>query len=73
MNPLVYGDYPEWIKKNINGLPEFNQEQKELVKGAYDFIGINYYTSRFMQHNFSYDGMTGEITITFKTQIGMLD
>ncbi|XP_048493530.1 beta-glucosidase 13 isoform X2 [Beta vulgaris subsp. vulgaris] len=69
MNPLVYGDYPEWIKKNINGLPEFNQEQKELVKGAYDFIGINYYTSRFMQHNFSYDGMTGEITITFKTQI----
>ncbi|KAL6125040.1 hypothetical protein ACLB2K_077548 [Fragaria x ananassa] len=30
-----------------DGLPEFTDEQKELVKGSYDYIGVNYYTSRF--------------------------
>ncbi|VVC94678.1 unnamed protein product, partial [Leptidea sinapis] len=27
-------------------LPAFTDEEKELVKGTYDFVGINYYTSR---------------------------
>ncbi|XP_021775934.1 beta-glucosidase 13-like [Chenopodium quinoa] len=68
MNPLVHGDYPEWMKNNVPGLPKFTNEEKELVKDAYDFIGINYYSSRYIQQSFSYDGMTGEVTISFKTQ-----
>ena len=28
-------------------LPQFTKEQSELVKGAFDFIGINYYTANF--------------------------
>jgi beta-glucosidase len=30
-----------------NRLPRFTKEQSELVKGAFDFIGMNYYTSNF--------------------------
>ncbi|XP_021775930.1 beta-glucosidase 13-like [Chenopodium quinoa] len=66
MNPLVHGDYPEWIKNNIPGLPKFTDEEKELVKGAFDFIGVNYYSSRYIQHTFSFDGLTGEVTVSFK-------
>ncbi|KNA20268.1 hypothetical protein SOVF_053850 [Spinacia oleracea] len=68
MNPLVHGDYPEWMKKNVVGLPEFTNDEKKLVKHAYDFIGINYYTSRYKQQTFSFDPFTSEITISFKPQ-----
>ncbi|XP_050256644.1 beta-glucosidase 13-like [Quercus robur] len=48
MDPLVYGDYPFVMKALVrNALPKFSEEEKELVKGAYDFIGVNYYTSRY--------------------------
>ncbi|KAF4373585.1 hypothetical protein F8388_025279 [Cannabis sativa] len=30
-----------------NRLPKFTLKQKKLVQGSFDFIGINYYTSRF--------------------------
>ncbi|XP_075664483.1 furostanol glycoside 26-O-beta-glucosidase-like [Castanea sativa] len=47
MDPLVYGDYPFVMKSLVrNALPKFSEEDKELVKGAYDFVGVNYYTSR---------------------------
>ncbi|PON63682.1 Glycoside hydrolase [Trema orientale] len=48
MEPLVYGDYPESMKSLVKErLPTFTDEEKELVKGSFDFIGINYYTSRY--------------------------
>ncbi|XP_065637711.1 furostanol glycoside 26-O-beta-glucosidase isoform X2 [Quercus suber] len=48
MDPLVYGDYPFVMKVLVrNALPKFSEEEKELVKGAYDFIGVNYYTLRY--------------------------
>ncbi|KAK9925477.1 hypothetical protein M0R45_033801 [Rubus argutus] len=48
LEPLVYGDYPFIMRALVNdGLPTFTDEQKELVKGSYDFIGVNYYTSNF--------------------------
>lgn len=48
MDPLVYGDYPFVMKSLVrNALPKFSEEEKELVKGANDFIGVNYYTSRY--------------------------
>ena len=50
LEPLVYGDYP-FIMRALLGdqLPEFTDEQKELVKGSYDYIGVNYYTSYFAE------------------------
>ncbi|XP_030953644.1 beta-glucosidase 13-like [Quercus lobata] len=48
MEPLVFGDYPFIMKALIrDGLPEFTKAEKDLVKGSFDFIGVNYYTSRY--------------------------
>ncbi|KAL5545021.1 hypothetical protein UlMin_008805 [Ulmus minor] len=48
MEPLVYGDYPESMKNLVKErLPSFSKKEKELIKGSFDFIGINYYTSRY--------------------------
>uniref|UniRef100_A0A0D9ZM21 Uncharacterized protein n=2 Tax=Oryza TaxID=4527 RepID=A0A0D9ZM21_9ORYZ len=45
-----------------NRLPEFSKEQSGMVKGAFDFIGLNYYTSSYADndppshgHNNSYN------------------
>ncbi|KAA8530122.1 hypothetical protein F0562_004831 [Nyssa sinensis] len=48
MEPLVFGDYPFIMKALVrDGLPAFTDDQKALVKGSFDFIGVNYYTSRY--------------------------
>ncbi|CAN0889013.1 Lactase/phlorizin hydrolase [Linum grandiflorum] len=42
--PLVYGDYPEIMKKNVGWrLPRFTREESEMVKGSYDFLGLIHY------------------------------
>ena len=46
---LTFGDYPELVKKNVGErLGVFTEEEKALLKGAYDFIGISSYTSDFV-------------------------
>ncbi|CAK9186962.1 unnamed protein product [Ilex paraguariensis] len=48
LEPLIYGDYPFIMKALVgDNLPTFTDEQKSLVQGSYDFIGVNYYTSRY--------------------------
>lgn len=48
LEPLVFGDYPFIMKALVrDGLPEFTDDEKTLIKGSFDFIGINYYTSRY--------------------------
>ncbi|CAI9104135.1 OLC1v1002756C1 [Oldenlandia corymbosa var. corymbosa] len=47
-NPLVFGDYPESMKRLVgNRLPKFTAKESKLVKGSYDFIGINYYSANY--------------------------
>ncbi|OVA17550.1 Glycoside hydrolase [Macleaya cordata] len=61
MDPLVYGDYPFIMRALVkDNLPTFTDEEKEMVKGSYDFIGANYYTSRYSKDipltpNYVYD------------------
>lgn len=51
MEPLVFGDYPKSMKDLVKErLPIFTEEQTKLVKGSFDFIGINYYTSRYAKN-----------------------
>ncbi|XP_023310397.1 myrosinase 1 isoform X2 [Anoplophora glabripennis] len=56
LHPLVYGDYPQTMIDNIGNysvvqgfpvsrLPKFTILEKLAIKGAYDFIAINHYTS----------------------------
>ncbi|KAF7833955.1 beta-glucosidase 24-like [Senna tora] len=48
MEPLVFGDYPKSMRDLVKQrLPCFTQEEKNLIKGSFDFIGINYYTARY--------------------------
>lgn len=51
LHPIYYGEYPEVMRKRLGDrLPEFTQEEKELLKHAVDFVGLNHYTSRFIAH-----------------------
>lgn len=48
MDPLVRGNYPLSMRRLVgNRLPQLTKEQTKLVKGAFDFIGLNYYTSYY--------------------------
>ncbi|XP_020589520.1 beta-glucosidase 22-like isoform X2 [Phalaenopsis equestris] len=52
LNPLVFGDYPETMKKICGPkLPNFTASQKKLLKGSFDFISLNHYTSAFVRDN----------------------
>ncbi|KAJ0048098.1 hypothetical protein Pint_15707 [Pistacia integerrima] len=43
MEPLVHGDYPESIKQLARQrLPVLTAEEKKLVKGLFDFIGVSF-------------------------------
>lgn len=48
MDPLVFGEYPQSMRKLVQKrLPKFSVEEANLVKGTFDFIGMNYYTSNY--------------------------
>ncbi|EMS65557.1 Beta-glucosidase 5 [Triticum urartu] len=49
LEPLVSGDYPDVMRKNVGSrLPSFTKSQSQVVKGAVDFIGINHYYSMYV-------------------------
>ncbi|XP_020553303.1 beta-glucosidase 13-like isoform X2 [Sesamum indicum] len=45
IHPLVYGEYPQ-IMQLLAGsrLPKFTKEQIDILKGSFDFLGLNYYS-----------------------------
>jgi beta-glucosidase len=46
---LISGDYPETMKKIVGSrLPTFTRTQSEAVIGSVDFIGINHYSSVYV-------------------------
>nr|CAG4714002.1 unnamed protein product [Naegleria fowleri] len=49
-DPVFFGDYPQVMKDFVEGgrLPQFTPEQKKLLKGSVDFIGLNHYTSNYI-------------------------
>ncbi|KAL6273426.1 hypothetical protein ACE6H2_024118 [Prunus campanulata] len=48
MDPLTNGDYPHSMRSNVRErLPKFTKEESNLLKGSFDFIGLNYYTARY--------------------------
>nr|BAO04173.1 hypothetical protein [Delphinium grandiflorum] len=50
MNPLVFGDYPEIMKTNVGSrLPSFTKDESKLLKGSFDFIGLNHYFTVYIQ------------------------
>ncbi|KAK4487740.1 hypothetical protein RD792_005598 [Penstemon davidsonii] len=44
--PITTGDYPPNMRKSVKErLPKFSPDETKLIKGSYDFIGLNYYTT----------------------------
>ncbi|XP_057426446.1 beta-glucosidase 24-like [Lotus japonicus] len=51
LEPLFYGDYPTTMRELVGDrLPIFTEEEKILVKGSIDFIGLNYYRSFYARN-----------------------
>jgi beta-glucosidase len=52
-DPVHFGDYPPQMKELITGgrLPVFTEEEKLMVKGSFDFIGVNHYGAAFVHHS----------------------
>jgi len=51
MDPLINGDYPVSMRTLVgNRLPNITKEQSKLIKGSFDFIGLNYYTTNYASH-----------------------
>ncbi len=47
-DPVVFGEYPEVMRKRLGArLPEFTEEQKTLMKGSADFLGLNHYSTLY--------------------------
>lgn len=52
LNPLVNGDYPDIMKKNAgNQIPSFTKLESEMIKGSFDFFGINHYNTLHVKDN----------------------
>ncbi|KAL0374689.1 UNVERIFIED_CONTAM: Oleuropein beta-glucosidase [Sesamum radiatum] len=50
--PIVTGDYPPVMRERAGSrLPKFTPEQVKLIKGSYDFMGLNYYTTYWAVYN----------------------
>ncbi|KAK4493433.1 hypothetical protein RD792_011597 [Penstemon davidsonii] len=52
IEPLTLGDYPSSMKTRVGSrLPIFSKIQSNQVKGSFDFIGINHYTTWYASVN----------------------
>ncbi|KAI4333182.1 hypothetical protein L6164_018020 [Bauhinia variegata] len=50
MEPLTRGIYPAIMVKRLGQrLPKFSKEQSLMVKGSFDFIGLNYYYTSYAE------------------------
>ncbi|KAL9236912.1 hypothetical protein vseg_011525 [Gypsophila vaccaria] len=50
LDPIMFGEYPVEMQKILgSNLPKFTDKQKKMLQKALDFIGINHYTSFYIQ------------------------
>ncbi|CAI0450265.1 unnamed protein product [Linum tenue] len=48
-DPLATGDYPPSMRAIVGErLPKFSKEESEMLRGSFDFVGLNYYTSYYI-------------------------
>ncbi|KAL0308889.1 UNVERIFIED_CONTAM: Beta-glucosidase 12, partial [Sesamum radiatum] len=63
IDPLVHGEYPRIMQSLVgNRLPKFTKEQSAMLKGSFDFLGLNYYTGNYAAHILSYSGNISSTT-----------
>ncbi|XP_077254150.1 beta-glucosidase 12-like isoform X2 [Tasmannia lanceolata] len=48
MDPISFGEYPASMRAMVrHRLRKFTKEESDLLRGSYDFIGLNYYTTNY--------------------------
>ncbi|XP_059641876.1 beta-glucosidase 44-like isoform X1 [Cornus florida] len=51
LDPIVFGKYPRTMQEIVgNRLPKFRVEDVKMVKGSFDYVGINEYTTFYMEN-----------------------
>ncbi|KAK4486159.1 hypothetical protein RD792_008827 [Penstemon davidsonii] len=66
MDPITFGRYPESMRRRIGSrLPQFTKEEADMVKGSYDFVGLNYYSGMY-----ALDDPTTSSNMSFTTDFG---
>ncbi|KAA8528129.1 hypothetical protein F0562_035620 [Nyssa sinensis] len=64
MDPLTMGDYPRSMRSFVgNRLPKFSKEQSNMLKGSFDFLGLNYYTANYA----SYAPNSNSVNVSYLT------
>ncbi|XP_010438545.1 PREDICTED: beta-glucosidase 9-like isoform X1 [Camelina sativa] len=54
LKPLVFGDYPDEVKRTVGSrLPVFSEEELEQVKGSSDFVGVIHYSTFTVTNRYS--------------------
>ncbi|XP_050898644.1 cyanogenic beta-glucosidase [Lathyrus oleraceus] len=49
INPLTKGEYPKSMRTLVGKrLPKFSKEESRELKGSFDFLGLNYYSSYYV-------------------------
>ncbi|KAK6143128.1 hypothetical protein DH2020_023476 [Rehmannia glutinosa] len=57
VEPVVYGNYPRSMQSLVGSrLPKFTEEESAMLKGSFDFLGLNYYTGNYAAHVLSRNG-----------------
>ncbi|KAJ8749663.1 hypothetical protein K2173_026312 [Erythroxylum novogranatense] len=52
MNPMMFGDYPEIMRKIVGSrLPALTVAESNLVKGSFDYIGVIHYSTVHAKDN----------------------
>lgn len=59
IEPLILGNYPITMRNRVGDrLPNFTENDVALVKGSFDFVGINHYTTFYAR---SSDSLFGDL------------
>ncbi|KAL5549714.1 hypothetical protein UlMin_004945 [Ulmus minor] len=71
-HPIIFGDYPQSMRLAVgNRLPNFTKTESKLLKGSFDFLGLNYYTANYAETASSSNkfnpGFNGDLKLTLTT------
>jgi beta-glucosidase len=56
-DPVWFGDYPQEMRSAVGSrLPMFTPEQSQMLKGSWDFFGLNSYTTQWVADAPVYNG-----------------
>ncbi|ODM91695.1 Lactase-like protein [Orchesella cincta] len=73
-NPIVRGEYPPIMRelidrksaeagRNSSRLPTFDAEWTELINGTTDFLGLNHYSSHYVEYGNTSTGIEGDAEV----------